>query len=412
MIRPTLVSNSDVLGGAARATYRLHKALRSRGVDSVLVVRKQLTNDPDVHQHPEAGWTRVLATRAGMVANRLQQTTNPVIHSPNPLPTRLGRHLRGDVVNLHWIGSGALSIEDIGRIAPPTVLTLHDMWAFCGSEHYAPDTAEARWIEGYTRGNRPIGHHGLDVDRLTWRRKRRSWRPMPVVTPSLWLADCVRRSALMGDWPVHVIPNPLDLDIFRPRPRREARQAFGVPTDVPVILFGALGADRDTRKGYDLLLAALNRLRPSEGCVAVVFGQHAPSSPPDVGIPLRWTGPIDDEQALASLYSAADVMVVPSRQENLPQTATEAQACGVPVVAFNTTGMPDVVEHCKTGYLSEPFDPVSLAAGIIWVLDDPDRRARLSASARVRAEARWATDIVVPQYLDVYHQAIEARLSR
>ena len=406
-VGPTLVSMSDISGGAARATYRLHAALRARDVESTLIVRRRLTNDPSVRQYPEHGarWIRAVTTRASGLANQLQRTTNPVTHSSNPHPTRMNRRLRGGVANLHWVGSGMMSIEDLGCIPVPVVLTLHDMWAFCGAEHYAPDGPDARWADGYTRDNRPVGHGGLDIDRLTWNRKLRSWRPMPVVTPSRWLADCVRRSALMADWPVRVIPNPLDLDVFRPLPQYEARQVVDLPADVPVVLFGALGGDRDPRKGYDLLLSALHRLHPPEHTVAIVFGQDAPLTPPDVGIPLRWMGRINDESVLAALYSAADVMVVPSRQENLPQTATEAQACGLPVVAFDTSGLPDAVAHGETGYLARPFDPASLAAGIEWILEDAGRRRRLGVAAHERAKRLWGWDVVVPQYLEMYEEA-------
>lgn len=407
-MRPLLVSYSDVSGGAARATYRIHTALRASGVQSRLVVRRKFSNDQAVSEFRAgaAHALRPLRSRLQHHLQRLQRTPNPILHSSNLIPSRWARHLIGDVVNLHWVGAGAISVEDVARIEAPVVMTLHDMWGFCGAEHYAPDHPDARWLTGYSRENRPPGHSGVDLDRLTWQRKRRHWRPMTVVTPSRWLADCARQSALMAGWPVQVVPYPLDVELFRRRDRTHARARFGLPQDAEVVLFGAMGGSTDPRKGFDLLLGALRQLAKPERALGVVFGQCEPVDPPRVGLPLRWMGQIDDDEVLAMLYSAADVMVVPSRQDNLPQTASEAQACGIPVVAFDATGLSDVVEHGATGYLADPFEPAALARGIAWVLEDDVRREQLGGAARERAERLWAPKVVARQYLRAYECAM------
>jgi glycosyltransferase involved in cell wall biosynthesis len=313
-----------------------------------------------------------------------------------------------DVVNLHWINGEFLSVGQIGRMRKPIVWTMHDMWPFCGTEHYTDDGPEARWRHGYTRANRPPEMRGLDLDRWTWRRKQRAWRrPIHVVTPSAWLADCVRQSALFAGQPVTCIPNPLDLALFRPWPRDLARDAFKLPREAPLILFGALGHDPDGRKGLDLLLAAVRQLAASH-CQAhvAIFGQSRPAQPPQVGLPVHWIGRLNDDISLALLYSAADVMVVPSRMDNLPQTGTEAQACGCPVVAFRSGGLPSVVADRETGYLAEPFDPVDLAAGINWVIDDSQRQQALARQARAWACRIWEQDRLLAQYLEVYQQTV------
>src|SRR5660398_316157 len=147
---------------------------------------------------------------AGSATMRLQRTENPTLHSPALLPSQMRAQLNAgaaDMVNLHWVCGEMLSAKDIGRITKPVVWTLHDMWAFCGAEHYAPDGDGARWRQGYEKDTRGPGHGGLDIDRWTWRRKRKAWkRPFHIVTPSRWLADCARESALMHDWPVTVVP--------------------------------------------------------------------------------------------------------------------------------------------------------------------------------------------------------------
>ena len=175
-----------------------------------------------------------------------------------------------------------------------------------------------------------------------------------------------------------------------------------------VVLFGALNPGTDTRKGADLLISALDRLGPEvPELLPVVFGGQEPEGLSHPRIRLRWLDEIRSPERLAQLYSAADVMVVPSRQDNLPQIGTEAQACGVPVVAFRTAGLPDVVEDRRTGYLAEPFSTEDLANGIRWALSDAHGGAA-SANARARAERLWSSHTVAHEYADLYREAIDS----
>lgn len=204
-----------------------------------------------------------------------------------------------------------------------------------------------------------------------------------------------------------MIPNPLDTRQFQPWPKDLARDILNLPPSVPLVLFGAIGGSKDPRKGWDLLQPALVFVLNQLPCVqGAIFGQSEPANPPQIGLPLHWLGHFHDDATLALAYSAADVMVVPSRQETFGQTASEAQSCGCPVVAFDCTGLPDVVEHGVTGYLARPYELEDLAKGIRWVLEDPERHARLSAAARERAVRLWSPEVVVPQYLRVYESAI------
>ena len=412
---PVLLSKSDATGGAARASLRLHKALLDCGIDSRMRVGVKKTDLATVDGPPGKLGMAIGLVRpyVGELLMRLQKSPNPIMHSPAILPSGIVGSLNAsaaDVLNLHWINNEFLTIEDIGRLRKPIVWTLHDMWPFCGAEHYAPDDIAARWRNGYLPDNRPDGHGGFDVDRWVWHRKLRAWRnQLHIVTPSCWLADCVKSSALLGGRPVAVIPNPLDTRQFQPWPKKLARQMLGLPPDAPLVLFGAIGGGADPRKGWDLLQPALVRIANELPSVeSVIFGQSEPVNPPRLGLPMHWMGRLNDDVTLALLYSAADVMVVPSRQENLPQSGTEAQACGCPVVAFNCTGLPDVVVHGKTGYLAAPYDVEELANGILWVLEDRERYSHLSDAARTRAVSLWAPEVVVPQYLGVYQQAIES----
>ncbi len=414
LLKVLLLSKSDIVGGAARAAFRLHRALLIHNLSSQMKVAIKKT-DCSLVDGPNSKLGKafsILRPLLGDAIVSLQRTRNVVVHSPALLSAGFVNKLNScfaNVVHLHWIGGEFLSIKDIARIHKPVVWTLHDMWPFCGAEHYAPDDAAARWRQGYSKHNRPEGHGGLDIDRWTWKRKRRAWtRSMHIVTPSRWLADCVHDSVLMGDWPVTVIPNPLDTRQFQPWPKDLARDILNLPPSVPLVLFGAIGGGRDPRKGWDLLRVALERIAHNQsGVHGVIFGQSEPADLPQLGLPLHWLGHLHDDATVALLYSAVDVAVVPSRQENLPQTGTEAQACGCPVVAFDCTGLPDVVEHGVTGYLARPYEPEDLAKGILWVLEDSERHVKLSAAARDRAVRLWSPKVVVPQYLEVYEAAID-----
>ena len=179
-----------------------------------------------------------------------------------------------------------------------------------------------------------------------------------------------------------------------------------------MLLFGAMGGVNDPRKEvifYSLPCSAVHE--PSlQSLELVVFGQLAPQSPPQLGFPVHYTGHLHDDLSLRALYSAADVMVIPSRQDNLPNTGLEAHACGTPVVAFNTGGLPDIVEDRVTGALAEPFEPSSLAAAIRWLLEDGQRRVELGVAARAKAKYLWNPVRVAGLYLEIYKNAVQCDL--
>lgn len=409
-----MISYSDITGGAARAAYRIHHALRLQGVDSTMRVNSANTDDWTVRG--QVGNLQNLLTISrlvpGKLATRLLRTNNRVIHSPAILHSSWPKRLNisdADIINLHWVNHEMMSIGDIARIKKPVVWTLHDMWPFCGAEHY---TEDFRWREGYTRNNRPSYEAGLDLNRWVWRRKMRNWRrPMHIVSPSNWLAGCARQSMLMREWPVTVVPNAVDTSVWQPLNKSLARELLKLPNDAPLLLFGAVGGARDPRKGFELLRQALRHLQGQvKELQLIVFGQHAPREPDDLGFPIHYMGHLHDDLSLRVLYSAADAMVIPSRQDNLPNTGVEALACGTPVVAFNTCGLPDIVKHEKTGYLAEPFNSEDLASGIIWVLADAARHAQLCVNARHYATATFSYPVVAEQYLSVYQSAVDLQL--
>jgi glycosyltransferase involved in cell wall biosynthesis len=342
------------------------------------------------------------------VLTKTLKTGNPIAHSPAIVPSRWSERLNhsdADVIHLHWINGEMVSIADLGKFTKPVVWTLHDMWAFCGAEHVATDK---RWRDGYKASNRPTHENRFDLNCWTWERKVKHWKhPMHIVTPSRWLANCVGQSTLMREWPVTVIPNAIDTDLWQPIDKALARELLHLPRDVPLLLFGAWGGSNEHHKGFDLLQAALIHLQGQlPGLELVVFGQLPPKEPVVMGFPINYVGHMHDDISLRLLYNAADVMVIPSRVDNLPNTGLEAHACGTPVVAFDTCGLPDIVKHRETGYLAKAFDSEDFAAGLHWTLQNQMINNGLGEAARARAVNMWSYGVVGPLYIKAYEAAI------
>lgn len=412
MIKACLLNRSDSSGGAARAAYRIHSALRSAGLDSTLRVCEAKGGDQTVVA-PATSTGRAYAALLpllGQKLRKLHRTDSPVLHSPalfSAVSIADLNRSEADVVNLHWVNDEMLSIRAIGRLRKPTVWTLHDMWPFCGAEHY---TDGLRWRNGYTADNRLPDEGGFDLNRWVWRRKQKHWKtPLHIVTPSRWLGDCARQSALMHDWPVSVIPNAIDTEVWQPTEMSAARSVLGLPPHAKLILFGAMGGGADPRKGFDLLQSAFRRLRGGKTDVElVVLGQSAPTTQLDFGFPIRYVGHLHDDLTLRLLYGAVDLVAIPSRQDNLPNIGVEAIACGTPVVAFDTGGLPDIVAHQQTGYLATAFDTEDFARGMEWLLSDTVRLREISSGARADAVKRFSYPVVAAAYLRVFEQALHA----
>lgn len=409
-MRVALLNTFDRQGGAAIATYRLHAGLRAMGADSRMLVQVKDTDDPAVFG-PPSHWRKAFAALRPTL-DRMEtwpyRNRRSGLFFPAWLPDNIVPRLTAidpDVVHLFWLGGGFVRIETLARIQRPIVWTLHDMWPFTGGCHYDEDCGRFR----AACGSCPMlgSHRESDLSRRIWQRKRDSWRnvPMTVVATSNWIADMARSSTLFGPKRIEVIPNGIDTAKYAPRDRAQARAGFNLPQDKRLILFSAVNATSDRRKGGQLLVQALHRLAQSRwgaNLELVVVGASGPEGVPDLGIKAHYMGYLHDEASQIALYSAADAVVAPSMQENLSNTVMESLACGTPVVAFSVGGMPDMVDHRLNGYLATPFEPDDLAAGIMWLLEDEARHARLAEAARASAVERFALDAIAARYLALY----------
>ncbi|MBW4608386.1 MAG: glycosyltransferase family 4 protein [Hassallia sp. WJT32-NPBG1] len=408
------LSTHDTSGGAARAAYRLHKGLQYIGLDSQMLVQEKLSDDKTVI----APKIRLFQ---GIAKTKLTFETLPLKLYPQRsntsfftqwLPDRVVpqvAHIDPDIINLHWISAAFMQIETLAKLKQPLVWTLHDSWGFTGGCHVIGE------CDRYTVscGACPQLNSGNDWDlsRWVWKRKAKTWKDLnlTLVSPSSWLANCARSSSLFKNLRIEVIPHGLDTETFRPINQVLAREILNLPQDKKLILFGALQATSDKNKGFHLLQPSLQELSKSgwnDSWNVVIFGASQPENPPDLGFKTHYLGHLHDNMSLASVYSAADVMLVPSLQESFGQTASESLACGTPVVAFNSTGLKDIVDHQHNGYLAKPYEVEDFAKGITWVLENAERHQKLSFYAREKAEREFTLQLQARRYSALFQEIL------
>jgi len=413
-MKVVLLNTYDTEGGAARAAYRLHRGLQGIGVSSQMLVKNKSSGDPSVISSQNKmvnKFDKIISTLYNSPL-RLYPERNPAIFStewmPDSLPAQVDK-IKPDIINLHWVCGGYLQVESVPKFNQPLVWTLHDMWPFTGGCHYSED------CDRYTQscGSCPQLHSNKesDLSRWVWQRKVKAWKDvnLTLVTPSKWLAQCVEASSLFRDRPVVAIANGLDTHKFKPINRQFAREILNLPQDKQLLLFGAMQGTGDRWKGFSLLQAAMQELTKSalrDEIELVVFGGSEFNQQSDLGFRTHYLGRLNDDITLAMAYSAVDVMVVPSLYESFSQTASESLACGTSVVAFNATGLKEVVDHMENGYLAEPYKSEDLARGITWVLENKERHQKLRANAREKAEREFTLELQARRYLSVYNQVL------
>jgi glycosyltransferase involved in cell wall biosynthesis len=410
-----LFSTFDRRGGAFSSARRLLDGLRGIGVDAKMLVQVKSTDRPDIVQCGGRVATDLAPLRHSIdnLALRLypRRTGDPFSVSwlPDRKPAVIDR-MKPDLVNLHWVTGGAMRIESFPRLSRPVVWTLHDSWAFTGGCHLPLECTRFQQACGACPAL--DSSSVLDLSRWGWRRKKAAWNKvrLTVVAPSRWLAAMARSSSLLEHARIEVIPYGLDASVFRPRDRRQVREVLGLPQERRLILVAAHSFHADKRnKGEHLVTEALRRLRAVPSLPAselLICGSYELRSFEEAGFRIHPYGWVHDEVTMSLLYSAADVFVLPSIVETLPNTVMEAMACGTPTVAFAVGGIPDLLSHRREGYLARPYDVDDLAAGIEWCLTDSDASERLGRSARQRVEAMFTNEIQARSYQALFRELL------
>lgn len=400
------VNTVDIAGGAARAASRLHLALLNEGIQSQMLVQLKSSEHSSILAPTSKVEKLVNQIRSALDQKRISKysgVSSPFSPCITPFSNLLKRinEERPDIVHLHWVQSAFLNIRDLQKISTPIVWSLHDMWPFTGGCHYSGSCS--RYTSQCGKCDVLRSNNDNDLSRKIFLIKKRALSDKPninIVAVSEWLADEARKSTLFRRTNIHTISNGLDTNRFDIFDKSSSRKLFNLPLNKRLVMFGAINATKDPRKGYKELLEALQYLATADTEI-VIFGASRPKNLPKFQFNSHYVGHLSDDQSLAALYSAVDVMVVPSTQEAFGQTASEAMACGTPVVAFGATGLLDIVEHKVNGYLAKPFDTNALAKGIDWVIRAKNY-PELCQKARFKAVSEFDTKIVAQKYIDLY----------
>jgi len=404
-----IVSYSDINGGAARAAYRLHQSLLRQGVDSKMLVQDKRGDDCTVIG-PDSNFLKLLAKIRPVVdsipvnfyKNRTQTLFSPSWLGFNKIAKKIN-DLEPDIVHLHWICGGMIKLEELSKIRAPLVWSLHDMWPFTGGPHYD---------EGYSFYNNESGRCKIlgsnktnDLSKKVFIRKKTTYKKIAnlyIVGLSSWINNCSKASTLLKNRKHINLPNPIDVNIFKPLEKIMARSMYNLPINKKLILFGAMNPTSDPRKGFDKLVKSLEGL-DEKNVELIVFGGGRPKGKNQFPTKLKvnYIGRLYDDVSLTVLYNSADVMVVPSLQENLSNAIMEGLSCGVPVVAFDIGGNKDMVTHMKNGYLATPFDTQDLKNGINFILNHKNYNS-ISNNARNKVVRDFDSNIVSTRYIELY----------
>jgi glycosyltransferase involved in cell wall biosynthesis len=410
-MRILIVNTSERTGGAAVAANRLMKALNNNGAKAKMLVRDKETETLTVVPLPHSPrlrwhflWERlVIFCRLHFSRQHLFEVD---IANAGYDITKLPEFQEADVIHLHWVNQGMLSLKGIQKIlqsGKPVVWTMHDIWpatALChvtlGCQHFTSQCGNCRLLPG--------GGSSHDYSTTIWQRKQRMLADENIyfVACSHWLESEAKRSALLKGQKITSIPNPIDTRIYKRGNKQEARQRLGLPLDKKLILFASQRVT-NVNKGMDYLIEACRQLQISDAAV-VILGGHAEEVVSQLSLEAYPLGYVNDEQRIVDVYHASDVFVLPSLSENLPNTIMEAMACGVPCVGFKVGGIPEEIDHRRNGYVAEYRSAEDLARGIRWILAEADYE-ELSKNAVQKVVQNYSQQSVALKYLDVYHQA-------
>ena len=413
-MRVLIVNTSERTGGAAVAASRLMEALNNNGVKAKMLVRDKETDRLTVAAVPGQKWMQFYFLWERFVVwlrlyfNRKHLFEVDIANCGADV-TQLPEFQEADVVHLHWINQGMLSLKGIRKIlntGKPVVWTMHDIWpatAIChltlDCRNFETQCAHCRLLPGSGSTN--------DLSTQIWKRKQQMLndRQITFVTCSQWLAGEAQKSALLKGQRVVSIPNPIDTHIYTPKDKQQARQRVGLPTEGRIILFASQRVT-NRNKGMGYLLEACRLLaeqypEKKEDITVAILGGHAEEIEGQLPFRTCPLGYVNDEQRIVDIYNAADVFVLPSLSENLPNTIMEAMACGVPSVGFRIGGIPEEIDHQQNGYVADYCSSEDLARGIWWTLYEADHEVVRKACLQKVAH-NYSQQSVANHYLEVY----------
>ena len=405
------LNHSDSIGGAAKFANRLHHALLNSNHDSfmccssVKVVNPRVfrvqPDVPEIYTFAKAKFAQTLDSKI----TKLEFAKVRQFKSPGWIGSVNSKWINDsdfDVVNLHWVNGGLMSIKEIGKITKPIIWSMLDMWPFLGGEHYSDSRHENRWSDGYTTFNRAKFERGVDISKISAGLKRISWsQNISFVSPSKWLASAAEQSQLLRDFQISVIPAAINTSLFSPD------QAFAGRIEGPRKFVIGYGGAFSSRKGWQLFNEFLNTFeRELAGSRVITFGAPVTAGFSSPYYEIVQMGQIKTEAQLVNIYRDMDVLVFPSIQETFGLIAQEAQSCGVPVVCLKETGTEEVINSGHTGF-SIDNNVQSLIQALLKLMRNVELRWNFSENARSRALSCWGQEIVANQYVNLYQSRLE-----
>ncbi|SHJ99380.1 Glycosyltransferase involved in cell wall bisynthesis [Reichenbachiella agariperforans] len=403
------INESDTVGGAARAAYRLHRSLIERDIDSLFWANSKSSDDHtvvsdsrDIIKFSKVFTNRLNTYAISRYSKRSQTTFSAPIVSFNNV-RKIVEDNDIDIIHLHWV-PGMFEIRKLAALNKPVVWSLHDMWPFTGGCHY---TEECEKYKRNCGSCKVLGStKNIDLSSRSQAKKAKDYvdiKKLVIVGLSKWIAQCAIDSSLFKGRKIVNLPNPIDSNIYKPLDKQYSRSVLGIPENKKLVVFGAMNSTGDKRKGFDQLVLGLNQLSSSDLLLGV-FGSSEPERPDILWDNIQYFGQINDDVTMAILLSAADVVIVPSLQENLSNVIVESMACGTPVVSFDIGGNKDIIDHKENGYLAVPFDPMDLATGISWVLANDS--SSIKEKCLEKTNSVFDGSVVVQKYIDLYSSIV------
>lgn len=415
-MRVLIVNTSERTGGAAIAAGRLCEALGNNGVKATMLVGSKdsdLITVAEVH-NPKKLKLNFLRERFTIWrANGFHKHRLFDVDAGNAGLdiTNLKEFREADIIHLHWINQGFLSLKGISKIlqsGKPVVWTLHDMWPFTGICHYSGDCD--RFKDGC--GKCPIlygGGSGNDLSHRVFERKKRLYNNARItfVACSDWLAGIARSSALLEGLRVESIPNAINTNLYKSYDVIKAREELALPLGKKLLLFAAFRVTNKI-KGIDYLCEAINILAKkypdiAAGMAVVAVGKDSEELKSMLPVKVYSYGYVNNEKRMIDLYNACDLFLIPTMQDNLPNTIMESMACGVPCVAFNVGGIPQMIDHKVNGYVAAYKDSADFADGIFWSLN-PSVHKQLKEAARSKVTSSFSESAVARKYSELYNR--------
>ena len=415
-MRVLIINTSERIGGAAIAANRLMDALRNNGIQAKMLVRDKQTDQitvigltKSIWKIWQFVWERILIWKA----NRFKKHNLFAVDIANTGTdiTLLPEFKQAEVIHLHWINQGMLSLKGLQKIfqsGKPVVWTMHDMWPCTGICHHARECnkyhQECQQCPYLYKGGGK-----KDISNQVFKMKQELYKTTSItfITCSQWLKERASQSALLTNHQVIHIPNPINTNLFKPRNKQEARVKRSLPTDKKLILFGSAKIT-DKRKGIDYFIESCKILAEKFPEVlkewgVVVYGKESELLKPLVPFEVYPLNYISSEKELIDIYNAVDLFVTPSLEENLPNTIMEAMACGIPCVGFNVGGIPEMIDHLHNGYVADYKSAEDFANGIHWALSEGEYPS-LSEAAYRKVITSYSESTIAKKYIEIYNK--------